>query len=81
MKLGVIKCRQLIREGRSCSKLSKAKTGEMTFFLGKMLMLQKILNQGSNINNSRNAEEFSSITEMMCGLLTARRNNKKKVKL
>lgn len=48
-------------------------------FLGKYAnTLKTILNKGTNLNNQRNSEEFSSITEMkLCGLLRAYRNNNK----
>lgn len=65
MKLGDIKCRQLIREDKSIAQNSELKTGKIiSFFLGKYAKTVRIiLNKGSNVN-SRNAEEFHFITEL-----------------
>lgn len=67
MKLGDIKCRQLIGEGKSIAQNSELKTKRkrISFFLGKYAntVIRIILNKGSNVN-SRNAEEFDFITEL-----------------
>lgn len=66
VKLGDIKCRQLIGEGKSIAQNSELKTKRkrISFFLGKYAnTVRIILNKGSNVN-SRNAEEFDFITEL-----------------
>lgn len=65
MNLGVIKCRQLIGEGRSIAQKSELKTGKrISFFLGKYAKTFRIiLNNSSNVN-SRNAEELNFNAEL-----------------
>lgn len=65
MKLGDIKCRQMIREGKSIAQNSELKIGKrISFFLGEYAKTVRIiLNKSSNVN-SRNAEEFNFITEL-----------------
>lgn len=66
MKLGDIKCRQLIGEGRSIAQNSELKTKRkrISFFLGKYAnTVRIILNKDTNVN-SRNAEKYDFITEL-----------------
>lgn len=65
VKLGDIKCRQLIGEGKNIAQNSELKTGKrISFFLEKYgKTVRIILNKGSN-TNSRNAEEFHFNTEL-----------------
>lgn len=65
MKLGDIKCRQLIGEGKSIAQNSELKTGKrISFLLGKYAKTVRIiLNKCSNVN-SRSAEEFNFVTEL-----------------
>lgn len=65
MKLGDIKCRKMIGEGKSIAQNSELKIGKIiSFFLGKYAKTVRIiLNKSSNVN-SRNADEFNFITEL-----------------